>query len=332
MNPSVPPADEPGTSSHSKAQADEYTNASRSRGFRFKSSSSRHSKHKSDDDRSHRHRKRSHRHHSRTEDGKDIHPKRRHRDENEGYTPESPHLSTSDAFRESLFDAMGDDEGAQYWEHVYGQPIHNFPVPEVPRGPEGELESMTEEEYISYVRTRMWERTREGMLEAQERLRAERMQKKKEEERGRAEDERRAFERAMDESLRRGAERKRSRRPEWSGPWKEYLDRWETIGKIGSGDGETGSTAGPLRNLLFWPVYSGKRGDVEPKAVEEFMRHAPAPAELLGTLKAERIRWHPDKIQHRYGALGIDEVVMRSVTEVFQIVDRLWSEERDRQK
>ncbi|KAJ5463946.1 hypothetical protein N7475_007081 [Penicillium sp. IBT 31633x] len=332
MNPDATPTEEAGTSHQpNPPQGNEYTNASRSRKFRFKSSSSRHSKDKHDDNDSiHRHRKRSHRHRSRTED--DKHSKRRRRDHNEDNgAPDTPHLSTNDAFRESLFDALGDDEGAQYWEHVYGQPIHNYNVPEVPKGPQGELEQMTEEEYVSYVRSRMWERTREGMLEAQARLRAERMQKKKEESRSRAEDERRAFERAMDDSLRRGAERKRAKRSGWGERWAEYLESWETIGRVRD-ENEKGGVAKPLRNLLFWPVHSGKRADVQPQAVEEFMRHAPAPADLLGTLKVERIRWHPDKIQHRYGSLGIDDVVMRSVTEVFQIVDRLWNEERERQK
>lgn len=209
----------------------------------------------------------------------------------------------------------------------------------MPKGPDGELEQMSDEEYVSYVRSRMWERTREGMIEEQERLRAERMKQKKREEKGRnAEAERRAFERAMDDSLRRGAERKKLRA--WDGAWREYIGQWEVIGRAGKeaaqeeGEGEEkkekkGSSK-PLRNLLFWPVRSGKRADVGPEAVEEFMRHAPG-FDLLSTLKAERIRWHPDKIQHRYGALGIDDVVMRSVTEVFQIVDRMWSEERERQ-
>jgi hypothetical protein len=185
---------------------------------------------------------------------------------------------------------------------------------------------MTEDEYVDYVRRRMWERTREGMLAEQERLRAERQQKRKEEAQRNAQAGREEFERAMEDSLRRGAERKRAK-TEWGVPWAEYLKSWETIGKAAEGPAPK-----PLRNLIFWPVRSGRRADVRPQAVEEFMRHAPAPAELLSTLKAERVRWHPDKIQHRYGALGIDDVVMRSVTEVFQIVDRMWSEERERQK
>jgi hypothetical protein len=309
-------APEPRASDIPGPQSTEHAQTNHKGKFRFKSSS-RHPKdpkHVS----SRQHRKRTHR--SRTEEPS----KRRHRSREGSHNPPGETLPTADAFRESLFDALGDDEGAAYWESVYGQPIHNYSVPHV-QGPEGELEQMTEEEYVAYVRSRMWERTREGQLEEQERLRAERMRKKKSEEKGRsAEEERRAFERAMDESLRRGAERKKGRA--WNGVWEEYLKRWERIGKIGSG-GEAESK--PLRNLIFWPVISGKRADVEPTAVEEFMRHAPG-EELVNTLKTERIRWHPDKIQHRYGALEIDDVVMRSVTEVFQIVDRMWSEERER--
>ena len=66
-----------------------------------------------------------------------------------------------------------------------------------------------------------------------------------------------------------------------------------------------------------------------PEAVQEFLKQAPA-GDLLSTLKVERVRWHPDKIQHRYGVLGVDDKVMRSVTEVFQIVDRMWNEELER--
>jgi hypothetical protein len=203
---------------------------------------------------------------------------------------------------------------------------------------------MSDEEYAAYVRSRMWERTREGMIEEQERLRAERKKARaRENEAGEKERERWAFERAMEESLRRGTERKRKKN--WAGVWGEYVSRWEEIGRVvqkmgvGAGAGgmestdtevkEGGKESLQLRNLLFWPVESGKRRDVSPESVREFLRHAPN-GDLLGTLKTERVRWHPDKIQHRYSALGIEEDVMRSVTEVFQIVDRMWTEERDR--
>ncbi|KAF3144716.1 hypothetical protein TWF703_008703 [Orbilia oligospora] len=55
------------------------------------------------------------------------------------------------AFRESLFEAMADDEGASYWEGVYGQPIHLYERPKV-ENEKGELEMMTDEEYAERSR------------------------------------------------------------------------------------------------------------------------------------------------------------------------------------
>lgn len=273
-------------------------------------------------------------HRSKRHKTSDRHHRKRHKTTHADDAQDGPSgkLSPQTAFRESLFDALGDDEGAAYWESVYGQPIHTYSVPNVAKGPQGELEQMDEEEYAAYVRARMWERTREGMEAERERVRRERVREK--------ERERRGFERAMEESLRRGRERRRKRA--WGGTWAGYLRCWDVVdevaGRVKGGRGEKR----PLRNLVFWPVESGKRADVSREAVEEFMRHAPAPAadgehaagdapqDLLVTLKAERVRWHPDKIQHRYGVLGIDDVVMQSVTEVFQIVDTMWNELREK--
>jgi hypothetical protein len=50
----------------------------------------------------------------------------------------------------------------------------------------------------------------------------------------------------------------------------------------------------------------------------------------LTRLKEERVRWHPDKIQQRLGG-RVDEAVMRDVTAVFQIVDKLWTDTRSKQ-
>lgn len=321
------------------SQTDKDTHSSHRRGaFRFKRhSSSRDAKDKSDTHHSSHSSGRHKRHRSSHESKHSSRSsKRRHKHRHKGTPPppddKEPPLSPETAFRESLFDALGDDEGAAYWEGVYGQPIHTYDIPQVPKGPEGELERMTEEEYAAYVRAKMWERTREGMLEAQEKLRAERRRAKAAEEaagRARGRDrERRTFDMAMEESLARGAERKKRR--VWEGVWKEYLGRWEEIATARPMDADGDTHMGPLRNMLFWPVESGKRRDVSYDSVREFMRHKPAETDLLATLKVERVRWHPDKIQHRYGKLGMDDVVMRSVTEVFQIIDRMWNEERER--
>ena len=50
-------------------------------------------------------------------------------------------------------------------------------------------------------------------------------------------------------------------------------------------------------------------------------------AEKLRLLKAERVRWHPDKVQQRFGG-AVDEGTMTVVTGVFQVVDALVEQER----
>ncbi|RAL17731.1 uncharacterized protein BO97DRAFT_334645, partial [Aspergillus homomorphus CBS 101889] len=312
--------------------------------FRFKSTSTSKTRNKDKATRHATHRaRRQNRTHSRT--------RTRTRSPTPVITPgRQRQLTPETAFRESLFDALGDDEGATYWESVYGQPIHTYAIPSIPKGPAGELEQMDEEEYAAYVRGRMWERTREGMVSERERLRAERQQAQaRDRDRARArETERDAFDRAVEESLRRGRERKRLRG--WRVVWAEYLECWGRLDGLveglrlsahGDGDQDGERAKHSFRNIIFWPVESGKRRDVSKGNVEEFMRrccpdtiptdtttHKSGQAELLALLKAERIRWHPDKIQQRYGVLGIEESVLRSVTEVFQIIDQMWNDLR----
>lgn len=89
----------------------------------------------------------------------------------------SPTLSADAAFRESLFDALADDEGAAYWEGVYGQPIHTYsryvPMHESDQdaGDNPVLERMSDDEYAAYVRTKMWEKSREHLMEERDRRR-----------------------------------------------------------------------------------------------------------------------------------------------------------------
>ncbi|KLJ07656.1 hypothetical protein EMPG_16882 [Blastomyces silverae] len=353
---------------------DEYSTAQRSK-FRFKSkrraSRSRSKSERLDDDgsdgtkpksssHSRRYRRRHHHHRHRS-------PKR-HKSSNTSPPPyeEPPELSPNAAFRESLFDALADDEGAAYWESVYGQPIHTYARPDLG----GELEQMTDEEYAKYVRARMWEKTHEATFEERKRRKNERERQRDEDRRTQGGSEREAFERMIEESLRRGQERKMKKRTAdvWLDIWRRYLDSWEDLNaRARAAAASTAATAsssspskhpGPsvdkmnekLRNLIFWPVESGKRRDITPDAVELFMRNAPVPtpadspapglaqrgklqshpSNLLTILKIERVRWHPDKMQHRYGALGMEDQLIKSATEVFQILDRMWVEERER--
>ena len=224
-------------------------------------------------------------------------------------TPPNPYsfdpLDPDVAFRESVFDAMADAEGAEYWEGVYGQPIHNYAPPDG----QGELERMTEDEYAAYVRQKMWEKTHAGVLEE----RAKREERKKQKE---AEDRRkRRLEREMEESLRRGEERRARRAVKER--WQAYADGWA------GWDGKPES--------IPWPG-TEKGADVDEKTVRAFFVQGLQLEELgekafTAKLRDERVRWHPDKIQQRAGGT-VDEATMRNVTAVFQIIDRLWGEMR----
>ena len=219
------------------------------------------------------------------------------------------------AFRESLFDAMADDEGAAFWEGVYGQPIHVYQRPSA-KDERGDLEMMDDEDYAKYVREKMWEKSHEHIME--ERARRERKrERRREEEEERVEWEREEKERRVREKLRRekrAVEKMRTR-------WEEYAQYWEAHAK-GSGGGSGGGGGG-----IPWPVASGKSRDVTKDAVEEFVRATPGGRSALAdVVKVERIRWHPDKAQQRWGRDALGEMGMRAVTTVFQTLDALWAE------
>ena len=313
----------------------------------------------------HRRHRRKHHHHS-TKEAEDHEPKP------SNYDPFAPdvdqQLDPDAAFRESLFDAMADDEGAAYWEGVYGQPIHVYSAERV--GPTGDLERMTEEEYAAHVRQKMWEKTHAGLLE--ERARRER---EKEEER-RKQDEGRRIAKEMERSLRKGEERRRKR--VWRDRWEEYVKRWERwLSAEGNGGGvgtenQTGAssdlngTAMVERIPWPWPVIEKRKqakdaakdpGDdeygpqqptrleeedadaateVDPEMVRTFFVNGigledVGEKEFAARLKEERVRWHPDRIQKRLGGGAVDAssaAAMRDVTAIFQVVDALWNDTR----
>ena len=238
-------------------------------------------------------------------------------------------LDPETAFRESLFDALADDEGAAFWEGVYGQPIHTYSPytgpkdsfeDEDPGNPK--LERMTDEEYVSYVRSKMWEKSHQYIFEERRKREEQRKEKKVKEEEGRR------WQVGVEEALRRGEERRK--RDLWRGVWEGYLEKWETTFST--------TQAGNVKERISWPVESGKWKDVGKEEVERFFNHAPQAAaaknggevDIVDVLKKERVRWHPDKMQQRAGSAGIDEGTMKVVTAVFQVVDRLWSEKKGR--
>ncbi|KAL1649904.1 hypothetical protein SLS58_001280 [Diplodia intermedia] len=317
-------------------QGDEYRTA-RPTKFKFKSKRSRdydshdsHHRHKrrkgEDDDSRHRHRhRRDSRRHKRSTATVNDDPSA-YDDTYTATTRSDQYMDPDAAFRESLFDALADDEGAAYWEGVYGQPIHTYPIEQ--QTPTGELERMTDEEYAEYVRRKMWEKSHQHILEERERQEKERQRRKAEEKAqrestGRMHEEHESFQRKVEASLKRGAERKSKRM--WKEVWASYTKGWENIA-TGAVDKDLG-----VEDLLPWPVETGKVKNVSKEEVEHFFRSVPLEGDDIAThLKTERVRWHPDKIQHRFGERGIDEATMKAVTAIFQVIDRMWSELRER--
>ncbi|KAI9762195.1 MAG: hypothetical protein M4579_000518 [Chaenotheca gracillima] len=243
------------------------------------------------------------------------------------------YMDPDTAFRESLFDALADDEGASYWEGVYGQPVHTYPNART--GPDGKLEQMTDEEYTAHVRSRMWEKTHQHEIEEREKREARRQERARlRKETARMENDRSFFETQLEGSLRRGEERKRKVR--WRDRWANYLKAWELMKKGGDapGEPENGSSK-RIKDRIPWPTESGKMKNLSVDEVEKFFRNAQVGTgddalSLVGILKVERVRWHPDKIQHRLGSEGLDPGIVKAVTAIFQVVDRLWAEERDK--
>ncbi|KIW74107.1 hypothetical protein Z517_12517 [Fonsecaea pedrosoi CBS 271.37] len=326
---------------YTATQAEDSRERERSKRFRFKSgmgdeyrgdSNSRGHKRRKDHDSSHRHRKR----HRSSEPAK------------HGSVPQerpSNYLSPDQAFRESLFDALGDDEGAAFWEGVYGQPIHNY-ADTYQDEETGELERMTDEEYAQFVRRKMWERSWEGVEAAKEEKRREREREKQRihDEENRTESERQSrhddhiFNTQIEASLRRGERRRERKR--WHSLWEDYLRRWADLQDLAQyrprGEGKNIGEQLFLRNKIAWPVESGRRKDVNREEIERFIRKGTAAHEVSqGTdpfssaIKTERVRWHPDKIQQRYGFMDIDDETGKAVTAVFQVLDAIWNEIRD---
>lgn len=281
------------------------------------------------------------------------------------------HKTDDAAFRDSLFDALADDEGAAYWESVYSQPIHVYQRPTV-QTEKGKLEQMSDEDYTAYVKTKMWEKKHPEMV--LEREQSERRRREEEEEKTRKKEEfvRRKEQAAWDQAQKgaysnlsddeddrwrrykfddedEGRKRykyefagekkwsssapsgKRAQKQDYREAWSRYLTAWgklkhELLNERQNAAEASKPTRKPSQRIP-WPVFASK--PVIKANIEDFMRHAPTDEQrpVMQMLKAERVRWHPDKVQQRFGG-EVDEGTMKVVTGVFQVVDGLLEEER----
>ena len=250
-----------------------------------------------------------------------------------------PTLSPGAAFRESLLDALADNEGAAYWESVYGQPIHTYSR----YGPEGgrTFECLNDDDYAAYVRRRIWEQSRD-FVEVQRARQLRERTKGRARERWRLEAERAREERWPGEKAHaKTVEREpklglgRLGYDPAEGGLKEYQQQWQVLADALKSRTNLGR---PVCAQVPWPVATSKACDITQSAVEGFLRAyanfsskiAPGDDEdhLLSVVKRERYRYHPDKFAQWLTLFGAsrNEDTLKSATLVFQIVDRFWNE------
>ena len=103
--------------------------------------------------------------------------------------------------------------------------------------------------------------------------------------------------------------------------WNIYRSAWSAI--------DTASNAAHSVNSIPWPALPNQ--EVKASTVQAFMRFAATTnAEFtVKALKTERLHWHPDKIQQRFGVKSGSEIMAR-VNEVFDTVQSMLRSEQMR--
>lgn len=191
-----------------------------------------------------------------------------------------------DDFTERLFDAMADDEGKDFWQEVYSQPIHDFPVQ-----PE-----MTDDEYAAYVRKGMWERTHAQKADAQRR---------------KAQIDNDGERLGSGSSARRALQENPIMRDTLETRWKVYLKEWERLG----------ASTWTIESIP-WPNIDGDHRNLNAESIEAFLSHT---GSVKAIAKEElRRRWHPDRFQQKalkHVKISDQTLVLASVTNVAQILN-----------
>lgn len=197
---------------------------------------------------------------------------------------------------------------------------------------------MTDEDYVNYVKTKMWEKKHPEVL--QQRKQNDREKKLEEEERTKRRErfvrrkEQRAWERSQSNKIddgendryeyqfageTNGTNDDNTRDKASANGWTNYLSAWDELKHDLVHSPFTTQT-----NRIVWPLLESQ---TPTKAnVKAFMRTLPQRSRFRA-LKAERVKWHPDKMQQRFSG-RVDKATLEKVTAVFQTMDELYEEER----
>jgi len=128
--------------------------------------------------------------------------------------------------------------------------------------------------------------------------------------------------------------------------WEDYLSKWEALKRDILAQAQAASTAAAnesasspkptnLSDRIPYPVLPN-RPPTTPN-IKSFVHCAPSSLEAgagnsrarLRMLKAERVRWHPDKMQQLFASVGgLDQRTLERVTQVFLVVDAVVEEVR----
>ncbi|KAK4983458.1 hypothetical protein LTR66_008824 [Elasticomyces elasticus] len=115
----------------------------------------------------------------------------------------------------------------------------------------------------------------------------------------------------------------------WERAWKRYLEAWNVLSTT------TTANHDPVHTHIPWPTQAGTFNGVDEASVKDFYQNANEAVKKLpemltrgGLLKAERFRWHPDKIRHKFGGDKVDDETMKAVNMVSQTINALLEENK----
>ncbi|CCO32001.1 hypothetical protein BN14_06053 [Rhizoctonia solani AG-1 IB] len=197
------------------------------------------------------------------------------------------------AFREKLFDAMGDDFGMENTEAHFNE--YDDSVPERWKHPASshlrdDPSIMDDDQYAEWIREGMWRRTHKAEVEAQERAEEER-KRKKEREKARREDTRRM---EREDNERKSKRRQAKEQQSVVEGWIAYEARWAQM--------RPSETTSFGFVDLPWPCHPPPRLPLDPDALSKQTISAflLSPLHSIGKPRKQRLRealllYHPDR-------------------------------------